>query len=321
MPLLERVARAVAALRKEVAPPYLVGVSGGRDSVALLYALAQVAPGDLVVCHLDHGLRPESAEDAAFVARLAEQAGARFISERVEVAAAAERERQSLETAAREARYRHFAQAARATGAAALFLAHHADDQVETLLFRLCRGSGAAGLAGMSEDTSREIDGVTLRILRPLLGTWREEIDAYLLRHGLAYREDASNTDPAHTRNRIRGQLLPVIEAAYGRPVREAFWRAAEIARADDEYINAHPLLQSAPPRECSVAELRAQPVALQRRMLQRWLRAQGIANVDFADVENVRALLHRDSPAKVNLSGGCHARRRAGRLFVERPV
>jgi tRNA(Ile)-lysidine synthase len=296
-------------------------VSGGRDSVALLHALVQVAPGEILVCHLDHGLREESGADAAFVKKVAEDAGCVFLGERLDVAALAAEKRISLETAAREARYQYFAKVAREVGAAALFLGHHADDQVETLLFRLCRGAGAAGLAGMSDDTVREIDGVTLRILRPLLGTWRDEIERYVQRHELTWREDASNADPRHTRNRIRGELLPAIERAYGREVREALWRAAEIARAEDEYISSHPLLQGEPEAECEVAELRVQPVALQRRILQRWLRARGIANVDYADVENVRALLHHESPAKVNLSGGCHARRRAGRLFLERPA
>ncbi|MGV3530749.1 MAG: tRNA lysidine(34) synthetase TilS [Chthoniobacteraceae bacterium] len=321
MPLQERVARAVEAVRRDTPPPYLVGVSGGRDSVALLHALVKVAPGELIVCHLDHGLRPESADDALFVKKSAEDAGCVFLGGRADVAALAAERRISVETAAREARYEHFADAARTAGAQALFLAHHADDQIETLLFRLCRGSGAAGLAGMSDDSVREIDGVALRILRPLLATSREEIERYVNRHELAWREDASNADPRHTRNRIRNQLLPAIEAAYGREVRSALLRAADIARADDDYIRSHPLLQGDPAPECVVATLRAQPVAIQRRILQRWLRSEGIANVDFADIENVRALLHQESPAKVNLSGGCHARRRAGRLFLERPA
>ncbi len=321
MPLSDRVARALEQLRREIAPPYLVGVSGGRDSVALLHALTQIARGDFIVCHLNHGLRPESAADAAFVSGLTTQTNARFFSKRADVAALATRDHISLETAARQARYSFFAEAARAYGASALFVAHHADDQVETLLFRLCRGAGATGLAAMRENTTRDIDGTPLRILRPLLGTWRSEIDAYLLQHGLNWRDDASNLDPRHTRNRIREQLLPALEAAYGRTMRDALWRAAEIARADNEYIDAHPLLQRPPTPECDVAELREQPIAIQRRLLQRWLIAQGIAQVNFADVENVRALLHEEVPAKVNLSGGCHARRRTGRLFLERPA
>lgn len=311
-----------SSLRFAALPPAdeaaLIGVSGGRDSVALLHALVEGGFRKLVVCHLDHGLRAESAEDARFVRALARRWKPPCVIEREDVAARAKRRKQSLETAAREARYEFFARVAAQRGCARLFLAHHADDQVETLLFNLLRGSGAAGLGGMSACTSRVVSGVALTIHRPLLGVWREEIDGYIAAHQLAFREDASNADPGHTRNRLRRELLPEIERAYGRDVRRALWRAAEILRAESEALDAL-LPASMRAATLGVAELRALPLGLLRRQLHAWLRAQGVPQVGFEEVERVRSLLD-GARAKVNLPGGHHARRRTGRIFLQEP-
>ncbi len=301
--------------------PALVGVSGGRDSVALLHALREQGFTQLVVCHLDHGLRPESEEEGRFVAELAARMELSCVAEQVDVATLAEELRVSTETAAREARYAFFARAARRYNCHRLFLAHHADDQVETFLFNLFRGSGTAGLGGMRAMTLREIEGVRLEILRPLLGVWRNEIDAYVAAQGLAFREDASNADPAHTRNRLRHRLIPLIEEEYGRPVRQTVWRAAELLAVEDEWMEGAAELRIFPANdaELSAKALAGFPVALQRRALKRWLRAQGVGNVGYEEVEAVRSLLTQGPPAKVNLPGGMHARRRAGKLFLER--
>ncbi len=294
----------------------LIGVSGGRDSVALLHLLRGAGFGKLVVCHLDHCLRAESAEDARFVARLAEEHGCEAVIARQDVAARAKRRRQSLETAGREARYGLFAQVARNRACPHLFLAHHADDQVETFLFNLFRGSAATGLAGMRPLSTRTVGGVTLEIARPLLGMWREEIDAYIAAHALAFREDASNADPRHTRNRLRHEIIPGIERALGRDIRHAVWRAAEILRAEDDFLASHSALRDLP-EMLETSALRAHAVALQRRALHAWLRARGVADIGFDEVEAVRSLL-TTRRAKVNLPGGRHARRRAGKLFLE---
>ena len=293
----------------------LIGVSGGRDSVALLQALVEHGHRRLIVCHLDHGLRAESAADAKFVRQLARRCKLPVVVARENVAARAKRRKQSIETAAREARYAFFARAASEHDCPRLLLAHHADDQVETFLFNLLRGSGAAGLGGMAARSTRTIDGVALEIFRPLLGVWREEIDRYIAAHGLEYREDISNTDPRHTRNRIRHEILPDLERAFGREVRRAVWRAAEIFRAEGE---VHEALVPPMTAELAAPMLRALPLALQRRTLHAWLRGQGIPQVGFEEVERVRSLLE-GARAKVNLPGGAHARRRAGRLFLER--
>lgn len=295
----------------------LIGVSGGRDSVALLHQLHAAGFRELIVCHLDHALRAASAADARFVEKLAAKLDYTFVLQREDVATLAKERKKSLETTAREARLSFFAHVAREHDCPRLFLAHHADDQVETLLFNLFRGTGAAGLSGMSPMSTRVIDGVTLQISRPLLGTWREEIDAYVLRHKLAFVEDDSNSDRKFTRNRLRHEIIPVLEQAFGREIRRAIWRSAEILRAEDELFAD--LLGDIPP-ELPVPALAAEPIAIQRRRLRAWLKLQGVADVGFEEVEAVRGLL-KGRTAKANLPRGWHARRRAKRLFLEHPT
>jgi tRNA(Ile)-lysidine synthase len=295
--------------------PQLVGVSGGRDSVALLHALAGAGFRRLIVCHLDHRLRPESADDARFVAALAKLWKLPAEIDRENVSTRAKRKKQSIETAARDARRAFFAKAARQHECPRIFLAHHADDQAETFLFNLFRGAGATGLGAMRPIVESETGVV---IARPLLGIWREEIDDYIAAHRLDFREDVSNLDPRFTRNRLRHEIIPALTAAFGRDVRRAIWRAAEIFRDEDEFLSALPAVRNVTP-ELNVRELREQPPALQRRRLQRWLRAGGIANVGFAEVEAVRSLLG-SARAKINLPGGWHARRNSGRIFLQGP-
>ncbi len=302
---------------------YLVGVSGGRDSVALLHGLLGAGFRRLVVCHLDHGLRGEaSAEDARFVQRLADTLQLPADCGVTDVPAAARRMKCSLETAARVARYEFFAARAGKRRCRTIFLAHHADDQVETLLFNLLRGAGSAGLGAMAADSVRTFGRGELRILRPLLGIWRAEIDAHAQAHGLEWREDATNADPAHaTRNRLRVEVIPVLERAMGREVRPALWRAADILQAEEAWLAGLLANEEPFPERLPVKTLAAQPVARQRRILRAWLKVQHVSNVGYEEIERVRALLAvANGPAKVNLPGDCHARRRAGLLFVEAP-
>ncbi len=295
---------------------HLIGVSGGRDSVALLHALRAVGYRRLIVCHLDHRLREGSEDDARFVAALAKAWKLRVELGRENVAARAKRNQQSLETAARHARRAFFRKLARLHDCPRVFLAHHADDQVETFLFNLFRGAGTTGL-GAIRPLAMEDDG--RQTARPLLGIWREEIDEYIAAHRLAFREDVSNLDPRFTRNRLRHEIIPALSAAFGRDVRRAVWRAAEIFREENEFLGALPAVQHVAP-ELSVREVREQPVALQRRLLHRWLKAGGIEHVGFEEVEGVRELLS-GRRAKVNLPGGWHARRNTGRIFLQSPA
>ena len=297
-----------------------MGVSGGRDSVALLHLLHARGFRRVVACHLDHGLRGTAAtRDRRFVQRLAARLGFSFAAERVDVGALAAERRLSIETAAREARREFFVRAARRERCHILLLAHHAEDQAETFLLRLLRGTGPAGLAAMRPVAMR--DGLT--VLRPLLATRREELEEFLRARRASWREDATNAEPAFARNRVRHALLPALTAAAGRDPVEPLCRAAEILADEEDWIAGMLSAETAsPPETLSAADLRAMPRARQRRLLLAWLRARGVAEAGFAETELVRTLLDPTrGPAKVNLPGGRHARRRAGRIFLESPA
>jgi tRNA(Ile)-lysidine synthase len=307
---------------------YLIGVSGGRDSVALLHLLVNLGYEKLIVCHLNHQLRGRMGDaDARFVQKLVERcrrstrptrtADLDFELGAVNVPALASKQKISIETAAREARYKFFAETARRRKCKTIFLAHHADDLVETFLINLFRGAGAAGLSGMREISTRRIDDVDLTIARPFLGVWRKEIDIYVREHRIKFREDASNKNLNPVRNRFRHRIIPYFEKILGRNVRPAIWRAAAIASEEEDWIEKQ--LPDSTDAQFSVARLRALPVAVQRRAVLKWLRAQKISEISFDVIERVRSLADHDTAtAKVNLPQDRHARRRAGSIFVE---
>ncbi len=299
--------------------PQLVAVSGGRDSIALLHWLHAHGFKKLITVHLDHRLRAESGEDAAFMKKFAATLGIECIAGTADVAALAKKERLSIETAARRARHEFFARIAVAHACPRIFLAHHADDQVETFLHNLLRGAGPSGLCGMSavstlgmHDTDLSVE---MLVARPLLGTWREEIDAYIAHHAHPFRDDESNADPRFTRNRLRHAAIPALTAALGRDVRTALLRTTELLRAEDEFLSAQPELRGVPDA-LQVPLLRSLPLALQRRLIHLWLQRHAIASIGFAEVESVRSLLDSRG-AKVNLPGGLCARRREKRIFL----
>jgi tRNA(Ile)-lysidine synthase len=291
----------------------LVGVSGGRDSMALLAGLCRLGFSNLVVCHLDHRLRGvRSKADARFVAREATRLGCGLESARANTRDFAKATGQSLEAAARELRRAFFRECSKRRRCRTILLAHHADDQVETCLFHFLRGSGAAGLAGMSPDS---VQG-GLRIVRPLLEVSREEICEDVARHGIRFREDHTNAESAHTRNRIRNLVIPAISEAFGDGYRGAILRAARILRMDDECLAA---LTPDVAATLSCATLRGLPEALRHRAVLRWLRQGPVPEPGFAETRRVLSLLDADrGPAKVSLPGNHHARRRAGLIFLE---
>ena len=297
---------------------YLIGVSGGRDSVAPLHWLISLGYKRLIICHLNHQLRGRSSDvDARFVQELALKYQVDLERGAANVRALAKKKKMSIETAAREARYSFFAKAAKRHRCHTMFLAHHADDLVETFLLNLIRGAGPTGLAGMREVSSRHFDGVDLTIVRPLLSVWRTDIDKYVRGYHLKFREDATNKNLAATRNRIRNCIIPYLEKILGRNIRQNIWRTAMIAAEEEKWIdNEVPDSTSA---DLSVPKLRALPIALQRRAILKWLREQNISEVGFEVIERVRSLADREAPfAKVNLPQDRHARRRAGRIFIE---
>jgi tRNA(Ile)-lysidine synthetase-like protein len=249
---IARVLRAVreATRRFSLFPPgetVVVGVSGGPDSLCLMDALHGLAPElgiALHIAHLHHGLRGAEADaDAVFVAEQATARGLPYTVEHLEVRALAEREGLSLEEAARQARYTFLAEVAARVGSRTIAVAHHADDQVETVLMHLLRGSGLAGLRGMRPCMPlTEYHGLLrrppegLRLVRPLLGVWRSEIETYLRARGLTPRFDRSNLDLTFFRNRLRHEVLPFLERLNPR-LRETWWRMAETLAADYEFL------------------------------------------------------------------------------------
>lgn len=312
--VIEKAVAAASRLRRD--QPMLIGVSGGRDSAVLLHALAQAGIDQLVICHLDHALRPDSETDAWFVAELAGEYALPFEADRVDVKALATERGLSLEAAAREARYEFFARVARTHWIPRVLLGHHADDQVETLLLNLFRGSGRGGLAGMQPVSVREAHGARLEVHRPLLGVWRDEITSYAKAHRLRFHEDESNADRRFMRNRVRHDLLPVLEQTFGRDVKRTLWRTAEVLATEEEFLAGKTPATS--PGQLDAKVVKELPAALQRRVVFAWLQRCGVADIGFDDVEAVRALATRLKPAKVNLAGNRHARRTAGKLRIE---
>lgn len=297
---------------------YLVGVSGGRDSVALLHWLAQRGHENLIACHLNHRLRGSASDrDARFIENFVEQYDVDLETGTADVRALAKKQKISIEAAGREARYKFFARVAKLHDAPTILLGHHADDLVETFLINLFRGSGMAGLSAIREVSKRRVDDVDLTIVRPFLGIWRNEIDQYIKLERLKFREDESNKDIAALRNRIRRRIVPYLEKTLGRNIRQNIWRAAMIAAEEETWIDTQ--LPNARGDDLTVGELRELPTALQRREILKWLRAHKMANVGFDVVEDVRSLLQREARvAKINLPEDQHVRRRAGKIFIE---
>jgi tRNA(Ile)-lysidine synthase len=273
----------------------VVAVSGGADSSSLLLALHElVAAGrldlDLIVGHLDHGLRGKlSKEDATWVGELAKELGHRCVLGRASVRTQARRKADNLEQTARRARYKFLAKVAAAEGAQIIVTAHTMDDQAETVMLNLLRGSGAEGLAGI-EPVRRLDERRDLLLARPLL-RWarRADTEAYCSHHALSPRFDAMNLDEAYARVRVRRQLLPLMETFNGRVV-EALSRTASLLRSDSIMLSAaaNHLLQQATesagakeaaskqsknkvPRLCVEVLATAAP-ALRLRALRNWL-------------------------------------------------
>jgi tRNA(Ile)-lysidine synthase len=295
----------------------VVGYSGGQDSTCLLHALCQRRPSlDILATHIDHALRAESATDAQRVAQLASSLGAAAQVSRVDVAAyRRDLPGWSMQQAARAARYQALAAVARKFDAAAVLVAHTADDQAETLLLKLMRGTGLAGLAGMRLDesvdpsqlgpplpnSSGDVQPRRMRLARPLLKVTRATTLAYCAELGLSVVEDASNQSRAYSRNRVRLDLLPVLER-FNPAIREVLARTADLAAEDVAALNAivdalYASLASAPEpdlREYGLRLWRAQPRAFQRRLLRHGLDSLlgSLADVRAAPIEDALDVL-----------------------------
>lgn len=269
-----------------------VAVSGGADSVALLRLLLELRKElgtVLSVVHLNHQLRgADSDADEQFVAELARRHKLELRCESADVAAYAAEKRLSLEAAAREVRYEFFRRLLRDDRVNRIATAHTLDDQAETVLLRMIRGAGTRGLAGIYPQLS--VAGSQFSVIRPLLGTRRKDLEVYLRELGQDWREDKSNRDLRHARNRVRHGILPRLERNLNPSVRENLAEAAEIARAEEEYWDCEVARVWSETRTISFEIIQQFPLALQRRMIRTAAEAHGV-RPEFRHVEEILAL------------------------------
>lgn len=316
-----------ALRREQLVPPggrVFAALSGGADSVALTLLLREIAPaGGFVlagVVHLNHQLRAAAAADERFCRELAARLSLPIEVEHADVRGVAAREGISIEAAGHQARYALFERVAGAGRDGRVATAHTRDDQAETYLMRLIRGAGPVGLAGIRPRRGR--------VVRPLLQVSRGELRAYLDARGQPFRDDETNRDTAVTRNRVRHELIPFLEARFSPSIVDALARGAAIARADAAWIEAAVdaaadtvLTVGAEEATVDAPALRRQPPALARRLARRALEHAGRRRVGFDHVERLLALA-----GAVGRGGGgadfpgCRVERR-GPLLVVRPA
>ncbi len=312
-----------------------VALSGGADSVALLRATSELkqaagGKGELFALHVNHHLRGgESDEDATWCLRLCESLAIPLEVLNGNVAARAEAEGDGLEAAARDVRYTLLTEAAEARGARYLFTAHTADDQVETVLFRLLRGTGLRGLSGMSR---RRPLSPALTLARPLLNCTRVEIIDYLTGLNQDFRTDSSNSSLRFARNRIRQELLPILRSEYAAQVDDTFLRLADQARELDEFVTtqAGHLLSSGAERilpgefVIRTTEIADQPAILIAEALRLAWHEAGLAEQDMTHVWWTQLAELATSSTKsqvVNLPGNVRGEIRDDLLVVRRVV
>jgi tRNA(Ile)-lysidine synthase len=309
-PLVARVRRTIR--RHALIPrgaPVMVAVSGGADSVALAHVLAELAAAgdvDLVgLAHLNHRLRGAGAEaDEQFCRELAVHLARPIVADAIDVRRLASAEGRSIEEAAREARYRFLEHAADRLGAAWIAVAHTTNDQAETVLLRLFRGTGTDGLASIRRRRGR--------VVRPLLDETRETILEYLCDRSIPFREDETNRDVSNPRNRIRHELIPHLEDRFAPEVVPHLARTAALAADDAELLNeladsrAADILSFASGRVAiDLVALRREPAAIGSRLLRRAFRhVAGERFAGFGEVDRLRAMAAPDGPALADLPG-----------------
>jgi tRNA(Ile)-lysidine synthase len=321
-------------LRLPVADETVVlGVSGGADSTALLLALHELKSAgklyvNLCVAHLDHKLRKTSAQDARWVAELSKKLGYECVVGRSKVAELARENNDNLEQAARQARYAFLERTAKRKSAKYILTAHTMDDQAETVLLRLMRGSAGTGLGGM--EALRALGNGAIQLVRPLLWARRVDTENYCRLRKSAYLTDEMNNDLGLSRVRVRQQLLPLMQSFNNRIV-EAISRTAAQLREDGAVLvsDSDALLQQATiagkdgadetkTPVLDVKVLANEPPALRRRALRQWLaRARGSTRrLEMVHLLAVEKLLEGSAGGKtVELPGGGRVRRSRNRL------
>ena len=308
----------------------LVAVSGGTDSLALLYGLHALRAQlncRLHVAHLNHNLRSDAEADADFVRQHAAVLDLPSIIQSAEVSRLLKQWKLSVEAAGRRARYQFYEAACKEVGATKVALGHHQDDTAETVLMNLIRGSGTTGLKGIAP--IRDI-----KIIRPLVGFTRQQIEAFLTSIGVTPRHDSTNTDTRYLRNRIRHKLIPMLESDYNSNIRIGLNRTADILGAESEYLDT---MAQAAFETCRIpdtdkrtgphsivldrTEFREYHIALQRRMLRQGVSEilGDINDLYFVHCEAMLNLIKGNSPnAVLTLPNGLRFRRVYQHLIFE---
>lgn len=303
----------------------LAAVSGGSDSMALLHVLHNLAAGGELrlagVAHFNHQLRPSADADERFVVRVGEALGLPVFCGRADVAARAQRERRSIEDAARAARYEGFSLACEQSGADLVALGHTKDDQAETFLLRLLRGAGPRGLAGMHPRSGA--------VVRPLLDCRRADLRQWLQAQRIAFVDDESNADVGIPRNRIRAELLPLLESRFNPAVVDVLageasmardlweWQEAAAAELAGRLVREVPADGRETRREIDVAALAAIPLVLRRAVLWRVMtELAGPRSIEFDHVEAALRLMEEAPDGGVDVPGQ-RVQRKGGRLVL----
>ena len=284
----------------------IVGLSGGADSVALLHVLCGLKEEfqwEITAVHIHHGLRGEEADgDASFAEAFCEKLGVSCIVRKYDVKAEAEKRKMGEEETGRLLRYEVFRALAGADGRIAV--AHHGKDQAETLLMRLCRGTGLTGLVGMAP--------VRENICRPLLFCSREEIEQYCKEHGLAWREDASNQEEKYTRNKLRLKVLPVLEEVNPKAV-EHISETAELLALDEDFLEQQASAcykdakMDAPAGEVHLNRTKLQELhpAMKKRVLRKAMAEFLSADVSQVQIQALEDLLENETGKSRDFLGG----------------
>lgn len=299
----------------------LVGVSGGIDSVALLHILCRLREagrvGRLFAAHVNHGIRESAEEDAAFVRALCADWDVKLYETRVDVPKLQLETGQTLEEAARDARYAFLRKVKQQSGASFLVTAHHMDDQAETVLMHLIRGTGLSGLCGMKT--------VFGDIFRPLLGVSRRVIAAYVQENALSYRTDETNLTPCCLRNRIRLELLPLLREGYNPSISEGLARMAGLLCEDEAYLalEAEQRLNEAalPTGGYDRHKLALLPMPIQSRAVRLMLSCKGaLYDLQQTGINRLCALLRGRTGARMELPNGMEARIRYDAIIIGKP-
>ena len=299
--------------------PVLLAFSGGADSVALLDMMQKEYPSaPILLAHVNHGIRGEEAlRDRNFCENVAKERGLEIAILDVDVPTLAKEKGQSLEEAAREVRYAFFADLMKERKIPLLVTAHHADDHLETILFRIARGTGLAGLCGIAPIRPFEVG----HLVRPLLSFTKKEILEYCQAHALDYVIDSTNADTTYARNRIRAEVLHVLESLFADSSHRAVQMSTELFE-DEAYLQElaeNFVEENTTVRGISYLHLQKAHPAIRRRALQIWFEKERGATLESVHLQALfRLVKSGDTTARVALPGGvsayCTAR---GRLSI----